>query len=164
MLHSTHLCVWTKSAVQGAKDAPTPRPNKRPRLGPSPYEARKDNREETTNAAKMDDKQENKKTQLDEFMRVMQPSKGPSWANEQQPESANSAPKKNQDESGEDASVTDALDGLSDLDWMKRHMSKTVDEADKVFEQDQDGDIATVVLSLSNNTSTYNFFSRLLLC
>jgi multiple RNA-binding domain-containing protein 1 len=80
--------------LQGTKDAPTPRPNKRPRLGPSPTdEPTSSSSHPSTPAskqtkrkrdAKSDKSKGNNIPQLDEYMEVMQPrtKKGPSWANE----------------------------------------------------------------------------------
>ncbi|KAH9916393.1 uncharacterized protein BXZ73DRAFT_92497 [Epithele typhae] len=70
----------TVDIVDGVKDAPTPRPNKRPRLGPSPSEAGAVADATSKPAATKKGKQSSG-AQLDEFMQVMQPrtKKGPSW-------------------------------------------------------------------------------------
>lgn len=64
-------------------------------------------------------------------MQVMQPrsKKGPSWANETQTVPV--------DEPLADVVVNDSeSQGLSDLEWMKKHMSQAADTEEKVFEQD----------------------------
>ncbi|KAF7335305.1 Multiple RNA-binding domain-containing protein 1 [Mycena sanguinolenta] len=65
--------------IEGAKDAPAPRPNKRPRLGPSPTELQ-------TPPSKLSPKppKPSGDSQLEEFLEVMQPrgGKGRTWANE----------------------------------------------------------------------------------
>ncbi|CCM02940.1 uncharacterized protein FIBRA_05055 [Fibroporia radiculosa] len=75
--------------VEGSKDAPPPRPNKRPRLGPGPdeTETRLPNDIRATGQAsgilaQKQSKASQSKSHLDEFMQVMQPrtKKGPSWA------------------------------------------------------------------------------------
>lgn len=74
---------------QGAKDAPPPRPNKRPRLGPSPAEAASEavSLKATKSASKAKDEKAakgkaGKESQIEEFLQVMKPrtKKGPSWA------------------------------------------------------------------------------------
>ncbi|KAJ7771000.1 hypothetical protein DFH07DRAFT_804474 [Mycena maculata] len=134
-IDSTRIKV---DVIEGAKDAPDPRPNKRPRLGPSPNEI-------STSFAKAPPPPPTKTSgdsQLDEYMQVMQPrgNKGRTWANEAAPTvAAEAAPP--------EATDADAMDpdgepqreeGLSDLDWMKRRMSKNVDVKEKVFEQSDD--------------------------
>ena len=64
-------------------------------------------------------------------MKIMQPKKGPAWANEDlanppaAPESLTLDEDKPQGE-------------LSDLEWMRQRISKQVDQDDKVFEQSDD--------------------------
>ncbi|KZT00240.1 RNA-binding domain-containing protein [Laetiporus sulphureus 93-53] len=80
----------TVDIVDGVKDAPPSRPNKRPRLGPSPAEAQitseisadaKGSKKKTKVSKEQSDA---KKNEFNEFMQVMQPrvKKGPSWAND----------------------------------------------------------------------------------
>ena len=121
--------------IQGAKDAPAPRPNKRPRLGPSPDEA------STSSAAPVPaqnvDSKSKGKAQLDDFMEVMRPKKGPSWANEAKvsqptipvPETV-----------VEDIVMEEPVrtEAMSDLEWMKQRTSANVDKVEKVFEQSDD--------------------------
>ncbi|KAH7098273.1 RNA-binding domain-containing protein [Auriculariales sp. MPI-PUGE-AT-0066] len=92
--------------VQGTKDAPAPRPNKRPRLAGQ------------------------KKCQLDAFLQVMQSrtKKGKAWSNED-PSPITC----------EGSSHSPAATRMSDLEWMRQRMRKTVlDETDKAFEQSDD--------------------------
>ncbi|KAG7085951.1 hypothetical protein E1B28_003479 [Marasmius oreades] len=120
--------------VEGAKDAPKPRPNKRPATAAisadaSGVEFKKARFEESPPKSK-------KQIQMEEFMEVMQPKKGPAWANDaqSQPEASTSA-KKIDDE------VLVDEEGVSDTDWLKRRMSKNVDGVEKVFEQSDDEDV-----------------------
>ena len=76
-----------------------------------------------------------KENQMDEFLEVMKPRKGPSWANEIQPEASTSA-KKIEDE----AMDVETTEGLSDMDWMRKHISKNVDAVEKAYEQSDDED------------------------
>jgi multiple RNA-binding domain-containing protein 1 len=78
--------------------------------------------------------------QLDQFLEVMQPraKKGPSWAND-----AKQLAFVDSNAAGEDLNVEDnggrnREEGLSDLDWMRRHMTKNIDSVDKAFEQSDD--------------------------
>ncbi|KAF7352281.1 Multiple RNA-binding domain-containing protein 1 [Mycena venus] len=118
--------------IEGAKDAPAPRPNKRPRLGPSPNEL------ETPAAEAPQPPKPSGESQLDEFLQVMQPrgNKGRTWANEAAPE----APMDPAMEVDEDTEPV-REEGLSDMDWMKRHMSKNADVVEKAFEQSDDEDL-----------------------
>ncbi|KAJ4465340.1 RNA-binding domain-containing protein [Lentinula lateritia] len=116
--------------VEGVKDAPKPRPNKRPRIDNTsvedvPVKA-------TTKALGSTAKSEksNKDSQLDEFLEVMQTKKGPSWANGVSPEASTSATKL--DDSpllAEDEPP--AEEGLSDMEWMRRRMTETTDTAEQ---------------------------------
>ncbi|KAK7694280.1 hypothetical protein QCA50_001461 [Cerrena zonata] len=81
-VHSSKISV---TIVDGTKDAPAPRPNKRPRLdGPSTS----DKPSNVPSSSKGKEKatvvpSSSKSGQLKEYMKVMQPRpKGPSWANE----------------------------------------------------------------------------------
>ncbi|KAI0632765.1 hypothetical protein C8Q77DRAFT_1058693 [Trametes polyzona] len=151
----------TVDVVEGAKDAPAPRPNKRPRLGPSPVEV-----EDPAPAKKPSTKEKSKakagKDELaDEFLHVMQPrtKKGPSWKDEEpvvpvastsgHPVPADEASKKRKkqvkDDTVHSANEEDQprdTEPVSDLDWLKRHMKTSLDEAEapseKVFEQSDD--------------------------
>lgn len=132
---------------QGAKDAPTPRPNKRPRLDPSQnkdissqLQASSSNAVEISTPSKSD-------AQLDEYLKVMQPrtTKGPAWANDaqsEQPAAPVPEPEAVQDtamDTGEDPAKEE---GISDLDWMKQRMTTNADVVEKVFEQSDDEDAA----------------------
>ncbi|KAI0078426.1 hypothetical protein K474DRAFT_1593990 [Panus rudis PR-1116 ss-1] len=136
------------TVVDGAKDAPSPRPNKRPRLGPSPSDepAKKGTTAETKLSAPVKDGR--KDGQLEEFMQVMQPrsKKGPSWANDESlqvpgaPSTSKSKQKeKVSPETPEDQSDTDDEQAApaSDMDWLKRHMKSNLDD-EKAFEQSDD--------------------------
>jgi multiple RNA-binding domain-containing protein 1 len=149
----------TNELSQGVKDAPAPRPNKKPRLvdddeGPvaGPSKITKD-----TSIKKHDDEDQPRNAQLDQFLQVMQPQtkKGPSWANEKQtshptmgssslapPEPSTSdlgygKPKDQKDSEDMQVDVEPAKE-LSDLDWMRQRMTSQVDE--KVFTQDDEDD------------------------
>ncbi|KIY71698.1 RNA-binding domain-containing protein [Cylindrobasidium torrendii FP15055 ss-10] len=150
---STRISV---SAIEGAKDAPAPRPNKRRRV------------EETTNVnthsaprtpvTQPDAKSSDNK--LDEFLQVMQPrsATAPSWANEPQPSipaSVTAVDTVMAEPSEDDAPNPE---GMSDLDWMRQRMSKKVDETieEKAFEQSDDEDterLAPVVAVDETNAS-----------
>lgn len=139
---------------KGIKDAPAPRPNKRPRLGPSPTdELTSTTSKKTSKADAKTDKPvkgKGKVAQLDEYLEVMQPraKKGPSWANEAQahPDLAapDTTPKLNDKTAGDDEKPKEEEreEGISDLDWMRRRMTQTVDSVDtvpeKAFEQSDD--------------------------
>lgn len=98
-----------------------------------------------------------KAAQLDEFMEVMQPrtKKGPSWANE--PAEPALAPESKRDKKSKTRTPTSAEvqpeevavspdddrgEGMSDLDWMKRRMSKAAeageDDDARAFVQSDD--------------------------
>ncbi|KAJ7865707.1 hypothetical protein B0H13DRAFT_2236885 [Mycena leptocephala] len=121
--------------IEGAKDAPAPRPNKRPRLGPAPNEVPTP----PSNAPPPPPKLSND-SQLDEYIEVMQPrgNKGRTWANEAAP----TVPVEILPDAAPTNENAEPLreEGLSDLDWMKRRMSKNVDVVEKAFEQSDDED------------------------
>lgn len=147
--------------MKGTKNAPTPRPNKRPRLGPSPGEV-----EEPKVAKKSSSKDKSQgagDALATEFLQVMQPrsQKGPSWKDEEPAQepvassstSANSADKplkkskksKTQpdhvDGVTEDQEPVTATEPVSDLDWLKRHTKTAVadvETTEKAFEQSDD--------------------------
>ncbi|KAG6824235.1 hypothetical protein H0H93_002332, partial [Arthromyces matolae] len=85
-IDSTKISV---SVIEGAKDAPAPRPNKRPRLGPSPTDdaipEKSDMKSKKTDVETKTKTKTKTDEQFDKFMEVMQPrnKKGPSWANDQ---------------------------------------------------------------------------------
>lgn len=158
--------------LKGVKDAPTPRPNKRLRLGllptdrevpPSAVKSTK-----STKGVAVDHTKEptsKMRPQFDEYMNVMQArsKKGPSWANDAQqaiPEVALVAERKSkkgkeqndervppvpENDAQKPRAEDDKGEGMSDLDWMRRRMSQTMDiEADtkeRAFEQDEDEDV-----------------------
>jgi multiple RNA-binding domain-containing protein 1 len=66
--------------------------------------------------------------QLDQFLKVMQPrsTKGPSWANEPQ-----ASPIVETKTDGDDEVEREGKeDGISDLDWMKKHMTNDIERLD----------------------------------
>ncbi|KAJ7248475.1 hypothetical protein C8J57DRAFT_1358341 [Mycena rebaudengoi] len=122
--------------IEGAKDAPAPRPNKRPRLGPSPSEV---TAQPVPSATPLPVEKSAGDSQLDEYLKVMQPrgNKGRTWANEAAPvEPVVSVEPPVEDVDMEREPPRE--EGLSDLDWMKRHMSKNADIVEKAFEQSGD--------------------------
>ncbi|KAJ6536704.1 hypothetical protein DFH09DRAFT_1178549 [Mycena vulgaris] len=121
--------------IEGAKDAPAPRPNKRPRLGPSPSELPTSTPPSKVAPAPPKPSGD---SQLDEYLQVMQPrgNKGRTWANEAAPEPTEPPVAEKMDEDTEPVRE----EGLSDLDWMKRRMSKNADVVEKAFEQSDDED------------------------
>ncbi|KDR77991.1 hypothetical protein GALMADRAFT_118866 [Galerina marginata CBS 339.88] len=134
-IDSTRINV---NITEGAKDAPAPRPHKRRRLDPSASDT-----PHTTDApsssslgpvtetkAKSDGKRE-------EFMKVMKPKKGPTWANEEFVQHPGVPPPT---ETTKDTEDTQAQGTLSDLEWMRQRMSKAVDVEERVFEQSDDED------------------------
>ena len=117
------------TTFQGAKDAPAPRPNKRPRLGLSPLEEVQVQKSSQKGKSKdVPSAEFAKDSQYQEFAQVMQSRKaGPSWANDERPQAtaSTSTPpvpqsKKKQAEVVEPDEEPLASD-LSDLDWLKRH-------------------------------------------
>ncbi|KAI0270676.1 hypothetical protein BC834DRAFT_841474 [Gloeopeniophorella convolvens] len=134
--------------IDGAKDAPAPRPSKRPRLdttaendaSSSLGKSTKSGRKSAADASPAQGR--NKDAVFDEFMEVMQPKtkKGPSWADDSGPVSlskkgkAPAAPEQPEGSLELEAPQQD----LSDLEWMRRRMKQGVDEAatvEKAFEQ-----------------------------
>ncbi|RXW17359.1 hypothetical protein EST38_g8495 [Candolleomyces aberdarensis] len=159
-IDSTRISV---GVVEEKGHEPSPRPNKRPRLGPSPTEvqsssAKGKSKDQGPSASGSGNKQ------LEQFMEVMKPrtKKGPSWANEDsvpQP-SALPAPAKatsmsakaKEQDSGDDEDVEmadedssalpPASQPLSDMEWLKQRMTSNVDKVveEKAFEQSDDED------------------------
>ncbi|CDO68079.1 hypothetical protein BN946_scf184788.g10 [Trametes cinnabarina] len=155
----------TVDIVEGAKDAPPPRPSKRPRLGPSPTEAgQRTAAQSSTSQAKSAPKSA-KDELAAEFLQVMQPrtKKGPSWKDDDPTPAAvastssaaevevDKKAKKAKDKKCVVADTTDEqpelqdapTEGLSDLDWLKKHTRATLDEpVEKGFEQSDDEPMA----------------------
>jgi len=110
--------------VQGSKNAPAPRPNKRRRINPPATDS-----EPLPNSLPTQAKT-NKEDKLLMFMEVMQPKKGPAWANEVL-ENPPAVPKSR-------STDEDRPQGeLSDLEWMRQRVSKQIED-EKVFEQSDD--------------------------
>ncbi|KIJ64334.1 hypothetical protein HYDPIDRAFT_112328 [Hydnomerulius pinastri MD-312] len=135
------------AVVEGAKDAPAPRPNKRRRLDTEDQTVSQPRITETKSQKKgiaTSADEPKSKSQLDEFLEVSRSRKGPSWANEARashpdpvaPDIDSAQPKP--EEQLEPNDVVDET--ISDLDWMKRRMTEQVSEPGKVFEQDDDSD------------------------
>lgn len=129
-------------SLQGSKDAPAPRPNKRPRLGPSPTELDTSPSSAPTKS-KLDKPVTTGKssTQVEEFLEVMQPrtKKGPSWANEARVEQPVLSPEEHKNHPPTNSAL------LSDLEWMKQRVAQNVEGENRVFEQsdEEDGPPAT---------------------
>ena len=155
----------TDRPFQGMKDAPLPRPNKRPRLGPSPDEAEsstspkgKSSQSKDARADGKNSKAKGKEAQLDEFMQVMQPRtrKGPSWKDDDavlpatvagsvKIEKKSSSKQRDAESSHIDERNGDSIDdeadenqqnaAVSDMDWLKRHMKSNLDISDHTTEK-----------------------------
>jgi len=135
--------------VEGVKDAPTPRPNKRSRTGPSPSEMPSQqpdqlmrSKPKASGSNSVEKSVTAKDDQLDEFLQVMKPrtKKGPSWADEQPVASSSksSIPSARTLPSQGSEQVSEVPEGLSDMDWLRRHTKQSVDAPDKAFEQSDD--------------------------
>ncbi|KAG0699594.1 hypothetical protein DFH29DRAFT_935916 [Suillus ampliporus] len=128
--------------VEGAKDAPASRPNKKRRLedtaaepGPSsrPHIHKADKYGKTSAPAPL-----TSAPQLDQFMDVMQPrtKKGPSWANEAK--ESHPALSTDPPETSTTSERPEDNEAVSDLEWMRRRMKVSDSPPDKVFEQSGD--------------------------
>ncbi|KAF8200210.1 hypothetical protein BJ912DRAFT_948293 [Pholiota molesta] len=119
---------------EGAKDAPAPRPAKRRRLdAETPGPSSSVNVPSSTPATNPPPKGKSD-AKLDEFMKVMKPSKVPVWANEP------TAEPKLPDSTVPAAADSSAQGAMSDLEWMRQRMSQNVDVEERVFEQSDDDD------------------------
>ncbi|KAJ3759532.1 hypothetical protein EV360DRAFT_41717 [Lentinula raphanica] len=134
---STRIYV---NIVEGFKDAPKPRPNKRRRLDVdvADTEHRPTTEPKRTSGSNTTKAEKSKKdSHLDEFLDVMQTRKGPSWSNEVQPKASTSAMKLDESISTPpEEPVVEA--GLSDMEWMRRRMAENTKE--KVYHQSDDED------------------------
>ncbi|KAH8101233.1 hypothetical protein BXZ70DRAFT_935079 [Cristinia sonorae] len=151
------------TVVDGSKDAPAPRPNKRPRLGLSPSEEGEQPVVSKGKKPKKDDapaevKPSAKDTQFQEFAKLMQSrTKGRSWANDiesDQPVASSSTlppkPKKTVGEEDDaDLNLEDEdskTNDVSDLDWLKRHQKASISVPEPVkvtvFDQSEEEDVA----------------------
>jgi multiple RNA-binding domain-containing protein 1 len=133
---------------QGAKDAPTPRPNKRQKLVSVSAEHAPPVSETVKKTSSKDANSKAQNPQFAQFMEVMQPrsNKGPSWANETETGGLRSTSKpipsktKSHERDLADGNVGVSAgageetqqqeSGMSDLDWMKRRMTTRIDSAD----------------------------------
>ncbi|KAH7925005.1 RNA-binding domain-containing protein [Leucogyrophana mollusca] len=143
-IDSTRINV---AVVQGAKDAPAPRPNKRRRLESDPVNNSGPSSQAKGNKLRNRDKsplQDEHKppSQLDTFMKVMQPrtKKGPSWANEAEESHPTPIPVPNDTPVEAEPELHPEQDGeeISDLEWMRRRMKQqTISSSDpeKAFHQ-----------------------------
>ncbi|KAI0083601.1 hypothetical protein BDY19DRAFT_998446 [Irpex rosettiformis] len=128
-IHSSRISV---SIVDGAKDAPAPRPNKRQRTGPSPGE----HAEGGAHAKESKQKEDTKDTQLEEFLGVMQSrsKQGPSWKDSafEDPSQPAQTPKGQRNISHELSDVpegqTAQQEPASDLDWLKQHTKPALND------------------------------------
>ncbi|KIK58791.1 hypothetical protein GYMLUDRAFT_170626 [Collybiopsis luxurians FD-317 M1] len=133
-LDSTRINV---KVVEGVKDAPKPRPNKRPRLDDNAIDEALEKPPKKTKPDSKKEEKSKKDKQMEEFLEVMQTKKGPSWANEPQPEASTSA--KTLDDSTSAAVGEPANEeGLSDMEWMRRRMTEKTDVEEKAFFQSDD--------------------------
>ncbi|KAL5520301.1 hypothetical protein ACEPAG_9515 [Sanghuangporus baumii] len=149
--------------VEGAKDAPKPRPNKKLRLdsAPADKQPRSESDKKSKSKKKIEEpiastsaaKKSKKEAEFDEFMQVMQPrtKKERSWVNEDGPvagpssqrldDPPRSATKAEKDEhAGEGNEKSDATEEVDDLEWMRRRMKKDLDinSEERVFIQDEE--------------------------
>ncbi|KIP06573.1 hypothetical protein PHLGIDRAFT_106837 [Phlebiopsis gigantea 11061_1 CR5-6] len=130
-IHSSRISV---TIIEGAKDAPAPRPNKRPKLGPSV-----ETKPEVEKPAKGKEKEKSPgDAQLEEYMQVMQPRsrKGPSWKDSDvlpapgAKASSSTTQAKSSEEGADDGEAPDASpenEAASDMDWLKRHTKSSLD-------------------------------------
>ncbi|KAF9522621.1 hypothetical protein CPB83DRAFT_864175 [Crepidotus variabilis] len=125
-IDSTRISVLVS---EGARDAPAPRPNKRRRIEASNLEVDLHSSFSKPNVQLQPPTKS--KDKLDEFMEVMQPKKGPAWANEVQTAAPVEQPPIQDEEDNPPGE-------LSDLDWMKQRTSKQSNLEDKAFEQSDD--------------------------
>jgi multiple RNA-binding domain-containing protein 1 len=119
-------------SIQGAKDAPAARPNKRPRLDPPLIDQPLSDKIPTETKVATSKKNN---ARFEQFSEVMQPrsGRGPSWAND--PLHSNSKAKRpvtvDTQPSVDDASLVEdgvpGSEGISDLEWMRQRMSKALE-------------------------------------
>ncbi|KAI5120243.1 hypothetical protein M0805_007547 [Coniferiporia weirii] len=148
--------------VEGVKDAPVPRPNKKPRLGPSSSDDHPIHSPPLIESKKAEDISSNQRVasssnlqkggELEEFIQIMQPrtKKARTWANGDAipgPSSqgagdaflGNSVDVSNVIDVHHDGEKQEAGEDIDDLEWMRRRMTKSVDtDNDKVFVQDDE--------------------------
>ncbi|KAI6143210.1 hypothetical protein BKA82DRAFT_4183819 [Pisolithus tinctorius] len=139
-IDSTRISV---AVVEGAKDAPAPRPSKRRRIEPDePISAQNPHKDaKAKKNEKRDQNQLKAKSQLDQFLEVSRSRKGPSWANEINASHPILSPiEKEKPETVSEVQNDAADDVVSDLEWMKRRMTNHIPEPEMVFQQDEDED------------------------
>jgi multiple RNA-binding domain-containing protein 1 len=144
----------TKIRVELVVDGLKERPRKRRKLD---HDGRNEEQDENKPVKKDRMGKENSKveetkkpSQMDEFVSLQTKKKGPSWADDLLPAPTGKpavAPVASEEPEEEVRIDTDAADdvaegteGLSDMDWLRRHMSKNVDRDEPTFEQSDDED------------------------
>ncbi|KAF5381862.1 hypothetical protein D9757_008341 [Collybiopsis confluens] len=128
-LGSTRISV---GVVEGVKNAPKPRPNKRQRV-----EEEDSSEQVSTKKTKPEPTSTKKDNRMEEFLDVMQTKKGPSWANESQPKASTSAVKLDDTDFMQVEEPVNE-EGLSDMEWMRRRMTDKADAEEKVYFQSDD--------------------------
>ena len=159
-IHSSRISV---SVVDGAKDAPAPRPNKRQRTGPSPTEHTGGKGDEAK-------KQDAKDAQLEEFLGVMKSraKHGPSWKDGVAEDSQQSTKTSKSTSAVSDVEMEDASEDqtaqqapASDLDWLKQHTKSSLNEGSTAVDEStaQGAAPSKVCLTVTfvRYTTTYNF-------
>lgn len=157
-IHSSRISV---AIVDGANDAPAPRPNKKPRLGPAPaddvlvVEKAKEPKGKGSEAAQ--------DPQLEEFLDVMKSraKKGPSWKDGavEEPQVATKKAKNKPATSTETEHVSEGdevrPEVASDLDWLKQHTKSALDTEAIAFDQPDEEmqDVRTSQVSSSSHLS-----------
>ena len=130
--------------MKGAKDAPPPRPSKRPRLGPSPMEAAAEagpSRASHSNAKAKVEKvgkgKTGKDSQMEEFLQVMKPrtKKGPSWADNDALQPDSSRAHTSMGEAG-DAPTAEASKKKTEKKQETQHDAIAAEGKEKVAEPD----------------------------
>ena len=131
VLHRVHIIFQ-----DGAKNAPTPRPNKKPRL----ESERKDVKQESKAGPKETAQSDEKEKDLEEFLKVMQPKtkKERTWQNDVQKEEV--VPQTEEVLSEGEALNEGEVEEVDDLEWMRRRMKKDLSAAaeEKKFFQDEE--------------------------
>jgi multiple RNA-binding domain-containing protein 1 len=141
--------VRVELVVDGLKE----RPRKRRKLDDGREEEQDENKpvkKDKKGKGKVKAEETTKPSQMDEFVSLQTKKKGPSWADDllpaptKKPAVAPVAPDEPEDGAEVDVDAADdaaeGTEGLSDMDWLRRHMSKNVDKDEPAFEQSDDED------------------------
>ena len=143
-----------KLIQKGTKDAPIPRPNKKPRLERSEENDKPLVKTNKPKDSKPTEAESKKDAQVEEYMQVMQPrtKKARTWANDDPTLDAQTTFVDDTKKDGivDPETVSDAKDTedegtveeVDDLEWMKRRMQRGIQSKDleeKLFAQDDDG-------------------------